>query len=76
MATSHQRGYVTLRGKQWYGYYRKEVNDPTTGEPKTVRVPIILGLKTKMSKFEPPGGSTTRAHETSRAARLPYQNHE
>jgi integrase len=52
MATSHQRGYVTLRGKQWYGYYRKEVNDPTTGKQKTVRVPIILGLKTKMSKFE------------------------
>ena len=52
MATSHQRGYVTLRGKQWYGYYRKEVNDPTTGEQKTIRVPIILGLKTKMSKFE------------------------
>jgi integrase len=52
MATSHQRGYVTLRGRQWYGYYRKEVNDPTTGELKTVRVPIILGLKTKLSKFE------------------------
>jgi integrase len=28
------------------------VNDPTTGELKTVRVPIILGLKTKLSKFE------------------------
>lgn len=52
MATSHQRGYVTLRGKQWYGYYRKEVNDPTTDEPKTARVPIILGLKAKLSKFE------------------------
>ena len=28
MGTSHQRGYVTTRGKQWYGYYRKTVNDP------------------------------------------------
>jgi len=52
MGTSHQRGYVTLRGKQWYGYYRKGVNDPTTEEQKTVRVPVILGLKSKMSKFE------------------------
>ena len=52
MGTSHQRGYVTLRGKQWYGYYRKVVNDPITDEQKSVRVPIILGLKTKMSKSE------------------------
>jgi integrase len=28
------------------------VNDPTTNEQKTVRVPVILGLKSKMSKFE------------------------
>ena len=52
MGTTHQRGYVTPRGKQWYGYYRKVVNDPTTDEQKTVRVPVILGLKSKMSKFE------------------------
>lgn len=52
MGISHQRGYVTPRGKQWYGYYRKVVHDPTTGEQKTFRVPVILGLKSKMSKFE------------------------
>ena len=52
MGTSHQRGYVTPRGRQWYGYYRKVVNDPTTDDQKTVRVPVILGLKSKMSKFE------------------------
>jgi integrase len=52
MGTTHQRGYVTPRGKQWYGYFRKEVKDPTTGEQTTVRVPIILGLKSQMSKFE------------------------
>jgi hypothetical protein len=38
--------------EQWYGYYCKVVNDPATDEQKTLRVPIILGLKTKMSKFE------------------------
>src|SRR5580658_6338011 len=52
MGTTHQRGYVTPRGKQWYGYYRKAVNDSTSDEQKTVRVPVILGLKSKMSKFE------------------------
>jgi integrase len=52
MGTTHQRGYVTPRGKQWYGYYRKAVNDPNSDEQKTVRVPVILGLKSKMSKFE------------------------
>ncbi len=52
MGTTHQRGYVTARGKQWYGYYRKVVNDPTSDEEKTLRVPVILGLKSTMSKFE------------------------
>jgi integrase len=52
MGSTHQRGYVVPRGKQWYGYYRKEVNDPTTKELKTVRVPIILGLKSQMTKTE------------------------
>ncbi len=52
MATTHQRGYVTTRGKQWYGYYRKVVNDPATNEQKTVRVPVSLGLKSKMNKTE------------------------
>ena len=52
MGTSHQRGYVTLRGKQWYGYFRKIVKDPVTNEEKTDRIPVILGLKSKMSKAE------------------------
>ena len=52
MGTSHQRGYVALRGKQWYGYFRKVVSDPATSKQKTTRVPVILGLKSKMSKFE------------------------
>ena len=52
MGSTHQRGYVMPRGKQWYGYYRREVNDPATNEVKTVRVPIILGLKSQMTKTE------------------------
>ena len=52
MGTTHQRGYVTPRGKQWYGYYRKMVNDPATNEQKTVRVPVSLGPKSKLTKTE------------------------
>ena len=52
MATLNQRGYVIPRGKQWYGYYRKVVNDPATNEQKSVRVPVILGLKSKLTKTE------------------------
>ena len=52
MGTTHQRGYVTPRGKQWYGYYRKVVNDPTTNEEKSIRVPVNLGPKSKMTKTE------------------------
>ncbi len=52
MGTSHQKGYVTPRGKQWYGYFRKTVKAPATNEEKTVRVTAILGLRSKMSKSE------------------------
>src|SRR5580692_3695936 len=52
MGTTIQRGYVTPRGKQWYGYYRKVVNDPTTNEQKSVRVPVNLGPKSRMTKTE------------------------
>jgi len=52
MGTTYQRGYLTPRGKQWYGYYRKMVNDPATNEPKSVRVPVNLGPKSKLTKTE------------------------
>jgi integrase len=52
MATSNQRGYVLPRGKQWYGYYRKAVIDPATDKQKLVRVPVILGPKSSMTKTE------------------------
>ena len=52
MGTTYQRGYLVPRGKQWYGYYRKTVNDPATNELKSVRVPVILGQKSKMTKME------------------------
>jgi hypothetical protein len=52
MGTSSQRGYVTPRGKKWYGYFRKTVNDPTTAEQKTVRVAVILGPRSHMKRSE------------------------
>jgi integrase len=52
MGTSRQRGFVTPRGKQWYGYFRKVVNDPVTNEEKIDRITVILGPRSKMSKAE------------------------
>ncbi|AXC12194.1 Epoxide hydrolase [Acidisarcina polymorpha] len=34
MGTSYQKGWVMLRGKKWYGYFRRTVIDPKTNEPK------------------------------------------
>ena len=52
MGTSYQKGWVMLRGKKWYGYFRRTVIDPKTNEPKPAITPIILGLKVEMSKSQ------------------------
>jgi integrase len=52
MGTLLQRGYVRARGKKWYGIFRKTVVVPTTNNEKTLRVQVILGLKSQMTKSE------------------------
>ena len=52
MGKSHQVGSIVLRGKRWYGYYRKEVIDPKTEDVRVVRIVVRLGLKTQMTKLE------------------------
>lgn len=52
MGTSYQKGWVSLRGKKWYGYFRRTILDPETNQPKTVSSPVALGLKTEMSKSQ------------------------
>jgi integrase len=49
---SYQKGYVTTRGKQWYGYFRKTVRNPASGEEESVRVSISLGLKSEVTKSQ------------------------
>ena len=50
MGKSNQLGSVLLRGKGWYGFYRKSVIDPETNDVRPVRVCVRLGLKTEMTK--------------------------
>ena len=50
MGKSHQAGWVVLRGKRWYGYFRKRVLNPTTNEEEAKTVCIPLDLKAKMTK--------------------------
>ncbi|MDE1178072.1 MAG: tyrosine-type recombinase/integrase [Edaphobacter sp.] len=52
MGTSHQKGWVRIRGKKWYGYFRRTILDPSTSEPRIITHPVILGLKASMSKLE------------------------
>ena len=52
MGKSHQRGWVVLRGKKWYGYYRRTVLDPTKNQQKVDTVPVILGQKSELTKFQ------------------------
>jgi integrase len=52
MGISHQTGSIVLRGKAWYGFYRKEVIDPITEDVRSVRVCVRLGLKSQMTKLK------------------------
>jgi integrase len=52
MGTSYQKGWVSLRGKKWYGYFRRTILGPETNQPKTISSPVALGLKTEMSKSQ------------------------
>ena len=37
MGTSYQKGWVSLRGKKWYGYFRRTILDPETNNQKQSR---------------------------------------
>ena len=50
MGKSHHSGWVVLRGKKWYGYYRRTVLDPITNERKADVVSVILGLRSQLTE--------------------------
>jgi integrase len=52
MGVSHQKGWVRLRGKKWYGYFRRTELAPATNNSKLNVAQVILGLKSEMSKYE------------------------
>src|SRR5579862_2772291 len=43
---------VVLRGKRWYGYFRKRVLNPITNEEQEDTACVLLDLKSKMTKSE------------------------
>jgi hypothetical protein len=51
MGKSRQTGWVSLRGKYWYGYFRETILDPETNEERVKKVPVKLGLKSQMNKL-------------------------
>ena len=48
--STYGMGSLTLRGKKWYGYPRIRQKDPVTGQMIYDRRPIILGIKSGMTK--------------------------
>ncbi len=52
MGTSYQKGWVRLRGKKWYGYFRRAELDSAIDQPKPAVAQVILGLKSGMSKSQ------------------------
>jgi len=52
MGKSHQKGWVVARGRKWYGYFRPKTSNPVTEQVTDEIVPVVLGLKSEMSKFE------------------------
>ena len=52
MGCSFQKGWVRLRGKKWYGYFRRTELDPATDQPKPAIAQVILGFKSEMSKSQ------------------------
>jgi len=52
MGKSHQAGWVSLRGKQWFGYFRQSAIDPETNEERVRKICVKLAPKAKMTKLE------------------------
>ena len=52
MGKSHQSGWVSLRGKQWFGCFRQRVLDPETNEEREKKICVKLALKSQMTKLE------------------------
>lgn len=52
MGKSQQTGWVSLRGKYWYGYFRETTLDLETDEERVRKIPIRLGLKTQLTKLK------------------------
>ncbi len=52
MRKSRQRGWIELRGKKWYGYFRKTVVNPMTNEQRRMTATVILGSQAHMDKTQ------------------------
>ena len=52
MGNLHQAGWVLLRGKRWYGYFRKRIINPISNEEEAKFVCVPLDLKTNMTKSQ------------------------
>jgi len=64
MGKSDQAGWVSLRGKRWFGYFRQTVIDPESNEERVKRVCVKLALKSKMTKGRSTRCAADGGHKT------------
>ena len=50
---SYQKGWIRPKGKKWYGYYETKRFNPETGQEEwRTEAPIVLGLRSKLNRFQ------------------------
>ena len=68
MGKSCQKGWVSIRGEKWYGYFRRDrFRCRRPNQPKTVSIPVALGLKSEMTKTQAQQKLEERDCQTYRA---------
>ena len=50
---SYQKGWIRPKGKKWYGYYEIKHFNPETGQEEwRTEAPIVIGLRSKLNRFQ------------------------
>ena len=50
---SYQKGWIRPKGKKWYGYYEIKHFNPETGQEEwRTEAPIVIGLHSKLNRFQ------------------------
>ena len=58
---SYQKDWIRSKGKKWYGYYEIKHFNPETGQEEwRTEAPIVIGLRSKLNRFQARDALATR----------------